>query len=31
VKINALNLGESFNEQNEFLRRIEAVKGGLNG
>jgi hypothetical protein len=26
VKVNALYLGESFSEQNEFLKRIDAVK-----
>jgi hypothetical protein len=31
VKINALSLGESFTERDEFLKRILAVKGGKDG
>jgi hypothetical protein len=31
VKIDALSLGESFSERDEFLKRILAVKGALNG
>jgi hypothetical protein len=35
VKINALSLGDSFNDSNEFLKRIQAVsqweKGGPSG
>ncbi len=31
VKINALNLGDSFNDSNEFLKRIQAVSQGEKG
>ena len=35
VKINALTLGDSFNDSNEFLKRLQAVtqweKGGPDG
>jgi hypothetical protein len=31
VKVNALSLGESFTENEEFLRRLNAVRGASNG